>query len=83
MSGSELPDDMRLLVMLHNIGATESAKSLNGQQISEWTKMDNQTLQFHLRKLIELGYVQSFHAEGIDKYHLTLDGIRKVLSMYS
>jgi DNA-binding IclR family transcriptional regulator len=83
MSGSELPDDMRLLVMLHNIGATESRKSLNGQQISEWTKMDNQTLQFHLQKLIELGYVQSFRAEGIDKYHLTLDGIRKVLSMYS
>ncbi len=83
MPGPELPDDMRLLVMLHNIGATESGRSLNAQQISEWTKMDNQTLRFHLHKLIELGYVQSFHAEGIDKYHLTLDGIRKVLSMYS
>lgn len=83
MPGPELPDEMRLLVMLHNIGATESGKSLTAQQISEWTKMDNPTLQFHLQKLIKLGYIESLHAEGIDKYNLTLDGIRKVLSIYS
>ena len=82
-SGPEMPDEMRLLCMLHNIGATESGKSLTLQQISEWTKMDTSTLQFHLQKLSELGYVQFIQAEGIDKYHLTLDGIRKVLSIYS
>ena len=82
-SGPEIPDEMRLLCMLHNIGATESGKSLTIQQISEWTKMDIPALQFHLQKLVELGYVQFIQAEGIDKYHLTLDGIRKVLSIYS
>jgi DNA-binding IclR family transcriptional regulator len=82
-SGPEMPDEMRLLCMLHNIGATESGKSLTIQQISEWTKMDTPALQFHLQKLSELGYVQFIQAEGIDKYHLTLDGIRKVLSIYS
>ena len=82
-SGPEIPDEMRLLCMLHNIGATESGKSLTVQQISEWTKMDTPTLQFHLQKLIELGYVQFIQAEGTDKYHLTIDGIRKVLSIYS
>ena len=82
-SGPEIPDEMRLLCMLHNIGATESGKSLTIQQISEWTRMDPSTLQFHLQKLSELGYVQFVQAEGIDKYHLTLDGIRKVLSIYS
>jgi len=82
-SGPELPDEMRLLVMLHNIGATEAEKSLTLQQISEWTKMDTPTLQVHLQKLTELGYVQFFQAEGTDKYHLTLNGIRKVLSIYS
>jgi DNA-binding IclR family transcriptional regulator len=82
-SGPEIPDEMRLLCMLHNIGATESGKSLTIQQISEWTRMDTPTLQFHLQKLSELGYVQFIQAEGIDKYHLTLDGIRKVLSIYS
>jgi DNA-binding IclR family transcriptional regulator len=82
-SGPEIPDKMRLLCMLHNIGATESGKSLTIQQISEWTRMDTPTLHFHLQKLSELGYVQFVQAEGIDKYHLTLDGIRKVLSIYS
>ena len=82
-SGPEISDEMRLLCMLHNIGATESGKSLTIQQISEWTRMDTPTLQFHLQKLSELGYVQFVQAEGIDKYHLTLDGIRKVLSIYS
>jgi DNA-binding IclR family transcriptional regulator len=82
-SGPEIPDEMRLLCMLHNIGATESGRSLTIQQISEWTRMDLPTLQFHLQKLSELGYVQFVQAEGIDKYHLTLDGIRKVLSIYS
>ena len=82
-SGPELPDGMRLLCMLHNIGATASERSLTIHQISEWTKMDTPALQFHLQKLIEMGYVQFIQAEGTDKYHLTLDGIRKVLSIYS
>jgi predicted ArsR family transcriptional regulator len=82
-SNPEMPDEMHLLCMLHNIGATESGKSLTIQQISEWTRMDTPALQFHLQKLSELGYVQFVQAEGIDKYHLTLDGIRKVLSIYS
>ena len=82
-SGPELSDELRLLCMLHNIGATASERSLNIQQISEWTRMDTLALQFHLQKLVELGYVQFIQAEGMDKYHLTIDGIRKVLSTYS
>ena len=69
--------------MLHNIGATASERSLTIHQISEWTKMEPLALQFHLQKLMELGYVQFIQAEGMDKYHLTVDGIRKVLSIYS
>jgi DNA-binding MarR family transcriptional regulator len=79
----EQPNQLRLLIMLHNIGATEPPKALTIQQISEWTRMESPELQRHLQKLIELGYVQSLHSEKIDKYHLTTDGIRKVLSLYS
>ena len=79
----EQPNQLRLLIMLHNIGATESSKSLTIQQISEWTRMETPELQTHLKKLIELGYVQSFRSEEKDKYYLTIDGIRKVLSLYS
>jgi DNA-binding IclR family transcriptional regulator len=69
--------------MLHNIGATASERSLTLQQISEWTRMETPALQSYLQKLIELGYVQFIQIEGMDKYHLTLNGIRKVLSIYS
>ena len=79
----EQPNQLRLLVMLHNIGATEASKALTIEQIGEWTRMDTPELQMHLQKLIELGYAQSLRADDADKYHLTVDGIRKVLSLYS
>ena len=79
----EQPNQLRLLIMLHNIGATESSKALTIKQISEWTRMEAPELIDHLQKLIELGYAQHFRTGEIDKYHLTIDGIRKVLSLYS
>ena len=78
-----MSDEQRLLCMLHNIGATESENSLTIQQISEWTKVDHLKLQFFLKKLIESGYVNFIQSDQTDKYHLTIDGIRKVLSSYS
>ena len=45
--------------------------------------MEAPELDVHLKKLIELGYAQHFRSEEKDKYHLTIDGIRKVLSLYS
>jgi DNA-binding MarR family transcriptional regulator len=80
---AEQPNQLRLLVMLHNIGATEASKALAIKEIAEWTRMEAQELQVHLDKLIESGYAQSFRSEETDKYYLTIDGIRKVLSLYS
>ena len=80
---NDQPNQLRLLIMLNNIGATESSKALTIKQISEWTRMESPELEVHLTKLIELGYTQQFRSEEIDKYHLTIDGIRKVLSIYS
>ena len=79
----EQPDQLRLLIMLHNIGATEASKALTVDQIAEWTRMDTPELEGHLKKLIELGYAQKVCSEETIKYHLTTDGIRKVLSLYS
>jgi DNA-binding IclR family transcriptional regulator len=79
----EQPNQLRLLIMLHNIGATEASKALTIKQISEWTRMEPIELHRHLQKLIELGYAQHFRSEERDRYHLTTDGIRKVLSLYS
>lgn len=82
-SGSELPEEFRLLCMLHNIGATKSEASLNIQQISEWTRLEPPTLQLHLQKLVEMDYLQLVQTEGTDNFYLTINGIRKVLSLYS
>lgn len=79
----EVPEEFRLLCMLHNIGATKLEKSLSIQEICEWTAMETSSVEFHLQKLVELGYVQPIEAEGTGKYHLTPDGIRKVLTLYS
>jgi DNA-binding MarR family transcriptional regulator len=79
----EQPNQLRLLIMLHNIGATEEKKALDVNQIAEWTRMDISELQGHIQKLIELGYALCFRAEDTDKYYLTTNGIRKVLSLYS
>jgi DNA-binding MarR family transcriptional regulator len=80
---AEQPNQLRLLVMLHNIGATESSKALKIEEIAEWTRMEDSELQVHLNKLIELGYIKSYRSEETDKFYLTVDGIRKVLSLYS
>jgi DNA-binding MarR family transcriptional regulator len=80
---AEQPNQLRLLVMLHNIGATESSKALKIEEIAEWTRMEDSELQVHLNKLIELDYIKSYRSEETDKFYLTVDGIRKVLSLYS
>ena len=80
---STMPEEFRLLCMLHNIGATTSEKSLPIEKISEWTRMEISAVQLQLQKLVELDFVQRIEAEGVDKYHITLDGIRRVLSTYS
>ena len=80
---STMPEEFQLLCMLHNIGATTSEKSLPIEKISEWTRMETSIVKLQLEKLVELDFVQCAKAEGVSKYHITLDGIRKVLSTYS
>jgi predicted transcriptional regulator len=76
-------EEFRLLRMLHNIGATKPEKSLSVNEISEWTGTELSEIEAELQKLAEQGFVQPMEAEGINKYHVTLSGMRKVLSMYS
>lgn len=78
-----LPEEFRFLAMLHNIGAIVPEKALTTDEISKWTTMDTGTVQGHLGKLIELGYVKTTKADNVDKYYVSVDGIRKVLTLYS
>ena len=60
---STMPEEFQLLCMLHNIGATTSEKSLPIEKISEWTRMEVSTVEFQLRKLVELEFVQLVEAD--------------------
>jgi len=45
--------------------------------------MEPQRVRENLEKLINTEYIQKTFKEGSEKYHVTVNGIRKVLSMYS
>jgi len=79
----DLPDDVSFLSLLHNIGATSPNRSLTVEEISLWSAMDQEKVIEKLSKLAERKYVESHIADGIEKYYVTVDGIRKVLSIYS
>ena len=78
-----MPDEIYFLCLLHNIGATSSEKSLSINEITQWTVMEPQRVRENLEKLINTEYIQKTFKEGSEKYHVTINGIRKVLSMYS
>ena len=78
-----LPEEFRFLAMLHNIGAASVEKALIADEIAKWTTMDINTVQGHLSKLIDLGYVKIVKTDNVDKYYVSVDGIRKVLTLYS
>ncbi|HIE18238.1 TPA: hypothetical protein EYP75_00785 [Candidatus Bathyarchaeota archaeon] len=69
--------------LLHNIGATSPNKSLTVEEISIWAVMDHEKVIEKLSKLTEGKYVKVHVSDGIEKYYVTVDGIRKVLSIYS
>lgn len=80
---AELPEEFRFLCMLHNVGATTPERSITIEEIIKWTNKEGLIVQHHLRKLMELGYVQSCKKGEADKYHVSVMGIRKVLTLYS
>ncbi len=79
----ELPEEFRFLCMLHNVGAININRSLSVEEIAKWTDKETSIIQEHLKKLEELGYVQSVKTGGTEKYHVSVTGIRKVLTLYS
>ena len=79
----ELPEEFRFLCMLHNVGAIKAERALTVEDIVKWTNKEFSVIQEHLRKLKELGYVQSVKKDGADRYHVSVMGIRKVLTLYS
>lgn len=80
---SSIPDEIYLLCILHNIGATEPGKALTLEEIARWTAMDPSKAEQNLNKLMENRYIEVMETMGAKRYFVSVDGIRKVLSMYS
>ena len=78
-----LPDDISFLSLLHNIGAISPHKSLTVEEISRWAAMDYEKVMEKLSRLADEKYVKVHISNGVEKYYVTMDGIRKVLSIYS
>jgi len=83
LRGYSMPEEIYFLCLLHNVGATSSERSLTLDEIARWTVMDSQSVKTHLEKLVNTEYVQRSFREGSERFHVTINGIRKVLSMYS
>ena len=82
-SGPQVPEEFRVLSMMHNIGAVTAERSLTADELAQWTGMDAGTVKTYVQKLREDGYVEFVQISGIEKYHVTRTGIMKVLTLYS
>jgi len=79
----ELPEEFKFLCMLHNVGATNVERSLTVDEITKWTDQEASIILEYLQKLAELGYVEFIKRNEVDRYHVSVIGIRKVLTLYS
>jgi hypothetical protein len=83
LRGYSMPDEIYFLCLLHNVGATSVDRSLTLDEISRWTVTEPEKVRDNLEKLINTSYVKRDLRGGTERYHVTVNGIRKVLSMYS
>ena len=79
----KIPEEIHLLCLLHNIGATDSERALTSEEITNWSALEPEKVRLNVQKLIEANYIQKVLAGETERYHVTVNGIRKVLSMYS
>lgn len=78
-----MPEEFSFLCMLHNIGAVNSEKSLTTDEISKWTFIESEKVKQYLQQLLQSEYISMNLNQGTPRYHVTSNGIRKVLSTYS
>lgn len=83
MRGYNVPDDVYFLCLLHNVGAVNPEKSLTLEEIISWTTTKHEYAKDKLEKLLDKDYIKMIIKQGEERYHVNVNGIRKVLSMYS
>jgi len=79
----EIPEDIRFLTLLHNIGAISPERSLSIEEISRWAAVNPHEIREKLLRLSSKKYVDFCINGNVRRYYVTVDGMRKVLSTYS
>jgi DNA-binding MarR family transcriptional regulator len=80
----EYPAEMRILVLMHILGALDDENAKRSAELSDIMGIDVRTLHGLLQKLVDSGYIVSFR-DNLRRlrYYLTKLGIVKVLSAFS
>lgn len=79
----KLPEDFSLLCMLSNLGVTSRETALSSEEIAERIHLQTDSIAKLITKLIDKGLVAAIEVENIEKFYVTLDGVRRVLTLYS
>jgi glycosyltransferase involved in cell wall biosynthesis/predicted transcriptional regulator len=80
----EHPPEMRILLLMHILGALDDENAKRPAELVEILGMDAKTLRVLLQKLVDSGYIISFRDNlRRVRYYLTKLGIVKVLSAFS
>ncbi|MEM3955125.1 MAG: winged helix DNA-binding protein [Candidatus Bathyarchaeia archaeon] len=80
---TQITDEIYLLCILHNVGAIHPERALSIEEISCLASMEKQKVEENLNRLIEKGYAETKTGGETKKYFVTINGMRKVLSIYS
>jgi glycosyltransferase involved in cell wall biosynthesis len=80
----EYPDEMRILLLMHILGAIDETMAKRPAELAELLGMSIDKLRGLLQKLSESGYIASFR-DNLRRlrYFLTRPGVIKVLSAFS
>jgi DNA-binding transcriptional ArsR family regulator len=78
------PDELRILVLLHILGAVDSEHAKSARELSDMLGIGIENIRKLLQRLLELEYVETFRDSlRRSRYYLTKQGITKACSLFS
>jgi DNA-binding PadR family transcriptional regulator len=80
----ELPLSERILITLHNLGATTADMAKKADELAQFVQADINEINPILDRLVSEGYASSLiNGGGNKKHYLTRTGIIRVCSLFS
>ena len=80
----EYPEELRILVLLHVLGAADSEHAISRKELSDVLGITIEKAGRLLQRLVDLGYIETFRDSFRRlRYYLTQRGIIKACSLFS